>query len=94
MSPPDHNAPTIFETTRVAPNDPVLLRPLSRLSLQSLVAAAQIVTNYPHVPAIQKFRPQVATLRLTPDEFEELSSCHARARAREIAGAPPHLHES
>ena len=94
MTPAYSNSPTIFETTPIAPDDPLLQRPVSSLPLEAIANAARIVTAYPTVEAIQKYRRHVVSLRLTPEEYDELALLRATIRAGEIVHAPPGLHSS
>ncbi len=86
--------PTIFDTTYVPTDHPVFARPYSSLPLEALVEAARIVTAYPGSPEVQKFLTQVVTLRITPEEYDELQSVRATIRLSEIANAPEQLHQS
>lgn len=94
MTPGYSNSPTIFETTPIAPDDPLLKRPVSPLPLEAIVNAARIVTAYPTVEPIQKYRRHVVSLRLTPEEYDELVMIRATIRAGEIVHAPANLHSS
>ena len=69
-------------------------RPFSPLPLDLLVEAARIVTAYPNVPAVQKYRMHVVTLRITPHELEDLLEARAAQRAAELANAPVQIHAS
>ncbi len=94
MTPQFPNSPTIFDTTHVAPDEPLLQRPFSPLPLDLLVEAARIVTAYPNVPAIQRYRMHVVTLRIAAAELEQLLESRANLRAKELANAPAHMHAS
>ncbi len=94
MTPGAADTPSIFETTPIAPDDPLLTRPVSPLPLDAIADAARIVTAYPTVEAIQKFRRHVVSLRITPGEYDELVLLRATIRAGEIVHAPARLHAS
>jgi hypothetical protein len=94
MTPPAATPPTIFQTTRIAPDDPLLERPVTKLSLDLIVEAARIVTEHPTVAGIQKFRQHVVSLRITPEEFEEMLNFRATVRMAEIAHAPASVYRS
>lgn len=94
MTLPAANGPTIFETTPIAPDDPLLKRPISKLPLEFIVHAARIVTDYPDVPEIQQYRRHVVTLRITAEEFSELVELNAAMCAAKIARAPERIYDS
>ena len=71
-----------FWTAKISADDPILQRPISTLSMDEIVEAARIVTAFPRVRAIARFAPVVATMRLTPEEYDELRALAASAAAR------------
>ena len=94
MLPPPGTSPTIFDTTPIAADDPILARPVSKLPLDWIAEAARTITAYPEVSGIQQFRRHVVALRLTVLEYDQLMALRAELRANEVAHAPATLHRS
>jgi hypothetical protein len=63
---------TIFSTVEVPEDDPILLRPLSTLTVDAIIQAARLVTAFPRNKRIARFAPVIVTFRLTPAELAEL----------------------
>jgi hypothetical protein len=74
--------PTIFTTTKIAPDDPLWQRPESNLPLDAIVEAARIIHAFPDDSAIQKFAPLVVSSRLTRGEFANLQRLGKQAARR------------
>ena len=64
--------PTILETLMVAPDDPILLRPPTTLSLDASVEALQLISDFPDVPELQAFGRAAVSFRLTAEELQEI----------------------
>jgi hypothetical protein len=74
--------PTIFATTKIAPEDPLWQRPWSDLSFNAIVEAARMIHAFPAEPEIQRYAPLVVSHRLTREEFATLKQLCRRAAAR------------
>ena len=68
-----NDQPNIFQL-RLAANDPIRRRRPSPLPLAPVIEAARMVEYFPTRPEIQRFRKQVATFSITPDELAELNT--------------------
>jgi hypothetical protein len=94
MAFPVTKSPSIFDTTPIAADDPILARPVSKLPLDWIAEAARTVTAFPGVSGIQKYRREVVTLRLTVVEFDQLMALRAEVRTNEVVHTAVELHRS
>jgi hypothetical protein len=74
--------PTIFTTTKIAPEDPLWQRPWSDLSFDAIVEAARMIHAFPAEPEIQRYAPLVVSHRLTREEFAALQQLCRQAAVR------------